>query len=155
MPNNLLVNIQWVIIVILIALLAAPYLVNRPAAPEMTSMGAMMQKMFPLDNAAAPVPTVSFTLTQGAPDGWYLHIITTNFTFTPEKINTAPVADEGHAHLYIDGKLTVVMGPWFHIPGDAVSPGKHTVMVSLNANDHSVFANNGQPIEAMQTLYSY
>jgi hypothetical protein len=105
-----------------------------------------------LASTTAPVPTVSFTVVKDTLDGWDLHIVTTNFTFTPQNINQAPIADEGHAHLYIDGNLTVLLGPWYHIDGAILPPGKHTITVSLNANDHSVFSANGQPIQQTQTL---
>jgi hypothetical protein len=105
-----------------------------------------------LASTTAPIPTVSFTVVKDTLDGWDLHIMTTNFTFTPLNINQAPIADEGHAHLYIDGNLTVLLGPWYHIDGAILPPGKHTITVSLTANDHSVFSANGQPIQQTQTL---
>ena len=105
-----------------------------------------------LASTTAPVPTISFTIIKDTLDGWDLHVITTNFTWTPQNINQAPVADQGHAHLYIDGVLTVLLGPWYHINSDVLPPGKHTITVSLNANDHSVFSAGGQPVQETQTL---
>ena len=159
MDNSFLVKIQWGVMVLLVGLLVAPYLVvhnsSQSSMSDMNMSAGMMQKLYPLDNANVPLPTVSFTLTRGLPDGWYLHITTTNFEFTPQNINQAAVADQGHVHLYIDGALTVVLGPWYHVPGTEVPPGKHTVTVALAANDHSEFADNGKPIEATQILYVY
>jgi len=105
-----------------------------------------------LASTTAPIPTVSFTIVKDTLDGWDLHVDTTNFTWTPQNINQAPVADQGHAHLYIDGVLTVLLGPWYHINGDVLPPGRHTVTVSLNANDHSVFSADGRNIQETQTL---
>jgi hypothetical protein len=105
---------------------------------------AMMQKFTDIP-AGDAVPTVDFTLTKDAVGGYDLHIITTNFSFTPELINTAPIIGQGHAHLYIDGQLTILLAPWYHI--DSLAPGLHTIAVSLNANDHSAFAVNGQSIQ--------
>jgi len=79
-----------------------------------------------------------------------IHVSTTNYTWTPQLVNEAPVADQGHAHLYIDGELTLLLSPWQHL--NSIAPGTHSILVSLNANDHSVFAENGQPIEATSTL---
>jgi hypothetical protein len=160
MNKNLLVTVQSLVIIVLFALLIAPYLVTRASsannAGSMEGMSAgMMQKLYPLDNTNAAIPTVAFILAKDSLDGWNLHVITTNFTFTPQNIGQAPVADEGHVHLYIDGKLTVVMSEWFHIDSSAMAAGKHAVTVSLNANDHSAFANEGTPIESTQTIYVY
>jgi hypothetical protein len=155
---TLVMQLELLVIIILAALLIAPYISERTQnASDMSGMSSMgmMQQMYPLDTAHVPIPTLSFTLTPGAPDGWYLHIVTSHFTFTPQNINGAPVADEGHAHLYIDGALTVVLGPYFHIPAAMMPPGKHTITVSLNANDHSVFAYQGNTIQATQTFYAY
>jgi hypothetical protein len=151
--NQILIKVLWAVIIVLAALLIAPYVVNRNPPTNMAEMSSgMMMKTFYLDNTGAPVPTVSFTLTKDTLDGWDLHINTTNFTFTPQNINQAPIADQGHVHLYIDGNLTVVFGPWFHISGDQLPPGTHTIVVSLNANDHSIFSYGGKNIQAMQTL---
>ena len=105
-----------------------------------------------LASTTAPVPTVSFIIVKDTLDGWDLHVTTTNFIWTPQNINQAPVADQGHAHLYIDGNLTVLLAPWYHIDGSVLPPGRHTITVSLNANDHSVFSANGRNIQETQTL---
>jgi hypothetical protein len=186
--KDVLIKVLLLVIVVLLALLIAPYLVTRTSTAQQTdmppgmvmktfyigpvpaiatstemsgmnmsssSMGMGMTTVVPagiLASTTAPVPTVSFTIVKDALDGWDLHIQTTNFIFTPQNINKAPVADEGHAHLYIDGNLTVLLGPWYHISSAALPPGKHLVTVSLNANDHSVFSANGQNVEQTQTL---
>jgi hypothetical protein len=105
-----------------------------------------------LASTTAPIPTISFILNKDTLDGWDLHVTTTNFTWTPENINKAPIADQGHAHLYIDGALTVLLGPWYHINGVLLLPGRHVITVSLNANDHSVFSVNGNNVEDTETL---
>jgi hypothetical protein len=146
-----LATAEALVIIVLAAILVEPFIVARPQAnsamPGMASstmsMG-MMQKYTDIP-AGDPVPTVDFTLTKDVVGGYDLHVITTNFTFTPELINTAPIADQGHAHLYIDGQLTILLAPWYHL--DSLAPGMHTIEVSLNANDHSVFAVAGQDIE--------
>ncbi len=149
-------HFQTAAIVILAAIIIAPYFHPKPAPlpsssmTDMTdpAMPGMVMASYPLDAAdtAATLPTVDFTLAKdGANDGWNLHIITTNFAFTPQNENQAPVPNEGHAHLYIDGALSVVYGPWYHI--DSLASGEHTVTVSLNANDHSIFTYGGVKIQ--------
>lgn len=75
-----------------------------------------------------------------------MHLICENFTFTSENINKMIDKPEGHAHVYVDGKkVSRIYGPWFHLTG--LTPGAHTVQVSLNANDHKEFVINGKPID--------
>jgi hypothetical protein len=189
MNKDTLVKALSLAVIVLLALLAVPYLVTRTSTAQQTDMppGMVMKSFYigPLQAVAtdtasmnanvtngmnmgtattmtvpdgilasttAPVPTVSFTIAKDALDGWDLHVLTTNFTWTPQNINQAPIADQGHAHLYIDGVLTVLLGPWYHIDGSVLPPGKHTITVSLNANDHSVFSARGKAVQETQTL---
>ncbi|HUD03936.1 MAG TPA: hypothetical protein VMR73_00390, partial [Candidatus Paceibacterota bacterium] len=156
MNKNILVSILSLAVIVLLALLVAPYLVTHNQSVEnmqMASMPGMVMKTFDIASST-PTPTIGFMLTKDTLDGYDLHITTTNFTFTPQNINQAPVADQGHVHLYIDTTLTVLLGPWYHIPSTMLPPGKHTITVSLNANDHSLFTFQGKPIQATQTLYT-
>ncbi len=171
--KDMAIKILILVAVILFALLVSPYIIIRnnsaPVADMNMGLGnssstssemsmSAMQQTFELASSTAPggiiapVPTISFTLTKDTLDGWDLHIDTTNFTWTPQNINQAPVADQGHAHLYIDGNLIVLLAPWYHIESALLPPGTHTVTVSLNANDHSVFSYHNKYIEVSQTL---
>lgn len=129
---------------------ALPYTIGTvPAnANEMASMG-MVMKTFRLP-ATEPVPVVAMTITEDSMDGWDVHVITTNFTFTPQNIGGNPVPGEGHVHLYVDGHLIIMLGDWYHI--DALTPGTHTITAGLFNNDHSAYAINGTNIETTQTL---
>ena len=160
--KDTIIRFLSIVVIILAASIIAPYFHPAPkpvvlpssSMTDMTNpaMPGMVMKSFPLDavDTDATVPTVHFVLTKDALDGWNLHITTTNFTFTPEKENQAPVANEGHAHLYINGVLTVVYSPWFHI--DSLPAGTDTVTVSLNANDHSIFTYKGIKVQEVQTV---
>ena len=99
-----------------------------------------------------PVPTVNFDIVRDpvSMGGWDVHVLTTNFTFTPQNVNGTPVADQGHVHLYVDNTMYVIYGPWYHL--DNLPPGQHIITVALVANDHSIFAENGQYIEAKKTI---
>lgn len=91
-------------------------------------------------------PTIKLEVFKDTASGWNLHLICENFTFTPENINKMIDKPEGHAHVYVDGKkVSRIYGPWFHLTG--LTPGAHTVRVSLNANDHKEFVINGKPID--------
>lgn len=145
-------SLEFLVIIVLAAVLVEPYLVNRPQAMDMTTMSSgMMQKLYNTPDGS-PAPTLDFVLTKDAVGGYDIHAVTTNFTFTPELINTAPEPDAGHIHLYIDGTLTIMLGPWYHI--NSLSPGKHVIMMSLNENDHSELSVNWKPVEIMKTVYT-
>ena len=94
------------------------------------------------------IPEIKLEVIKDTASGWNLHLITENFTFTPENIDQAVDKPEGHAHVYVDGKkISRIYGSWFHLTG--LTPGPHTVRVSLNGNDHSEFVLNDKPIDAI------
>ncbi len=93
-------------------------------------------------------PSVRLEVSQDSMSGWNVHVITEDYELTPENAGSKPRAGEGHAHLYVDGKkVHRVYGHWFHLPADAVPRGSHVLSVTLNANDHSVWAEDGKPIK--------
>ncbi len=98
-----------------------------------------------------PVPTVSLDLKPDTMSGWNLQVKVTDFAFAPERVNTKGIATEGHAHLYIDGKkVTRLYGPWYYL--GSLSPGQHTITVTLNGNGHEDLIYNGKPIQATQVI---
>lgn len=98
-----------------------------------------------------PVPTVSLDVKPDAMSGWNLQVKVTNFAFAPERVNTKGVTTEGHAHLYIDGKkVTRLYGPWYYLSN--LSPGQHTITVTLNGNGHEELIYNSKPIQATQLI---
>ncbi len=83
-------------------------------------------------------PTVSVEVLKDTMAGYNLHIVTTNFTFTPSDAGKSPVQNTGHAHVYVNGKkIGRAYGDWYYIGKDNFHPGTNMVTVSLNANDHS------------------
>lgn len=98
-----------------------------------------------------PVPTVSLDVKPDVMSGWNLQVKVANFAFAPERVNTKGVTTEGHAHLYIDGKkVTRLYGPWYYLGN--LSPGQHTITVTLNGNGHEDLIYNGKPIQATQVI---
>lgn len=96
-------------------------------------------------------PTVEVMVTEDTKSGYNVKIMTTNFTFTPENVNGDNVVGEGHAHLYVgDKKIGRLYGPDFHYNG--AFEGTETFRVTLNANDHSEYALDGEIIEATKTV---
>jgi hypothetical protein len=96
-------------------------------------------------------PEINISVTKDAMAGWNLYIKVENFRFAPENITQKAQANEGHAHLYVDGKKAArIYGPWFHISG--LDKSQHTIKVSLNANDHSELYFNGQAVAAEMVI---
>jgi hypothetical protein len=96
---------------------------------------------------ADQAPKVELVVVEDAKSGYNIKIITTDFMFTPENVNGDNVVGEGHAHLYVDGeKIGRVYGNYYHYNGSF--EGTKTFMVTLNANDHSEYTVDGEPIVA-------
>lgn len=55
--------------------------------------------------------------------------------------------------MYVDEqKFSRAYGEWFFLPAAAVGDGEHTVQVTLNADDHTVWAAGGEPVTASATV---
>lgn len=99
--------------------------------------------------ADAPIPSVSHLVFPDVMGGYNVQILPRNFTFTPAAINREVRGNEGHAHIYVNGvKIARVYGSWFHLPSTLFQPGDNEVHVTLNANDHSEWAINNEPISS-------
>jgi hypothetical protein len=103
--------------------------------------------------AGVPVPDVDIDVTADPRSGWNLRVRTENFTFAPWNASREVVWGEGHAHLYIDEvKIGRLYGEWYHIA--KLDVGTHDVRVTLNANNHSDLAKDGQVIADTATVVS-
>lgn len=103
--------------------------------------------------SGSPVPAIDISVTEDIKGGYNLQINTKNFSFTPEKSSQEHVANEGHAHLYIDDiKITRIYGDSFFIPEDWLTSGENTIVVSLNTNDHMEYTYGNQPISDSETI---
>lgn len=127
---------------------------NGETAADMAGMDRDMAAMegegvehvhpaLPVD-PALPIPSLTHLVFPDAMDGYNVQILARNFTFTPAAINRDVVPNEGHAHIYINGvKITRVYGNWHHLPSALFAPGVNAMTVTLNANDHSTWADPG------------
>lgn len=98
------------------------------------------------------IPSVTMQLFDDEMGGYNMLITTANFEFTPQNVNKTNVMGQGHAHLHIDDVKTArIYGNWYHI--DELSPGTHTITVTLNSNHHEDFLYRGNPIEDSETVY--
>lgn len=120
--------------------------------PEGLPMGIHNHPMREVDQSL-PIPEVAITSIKDAMDGYNIQLATKNFTFTPELINTEPVANQGHAHIYVNGtKISRLYGPWFNLSDKHLEEGINTIEVTLNANDHSEWAVEGTHIQSIIKL---
>jgi len=79
-----------------------------------------------------------------------LHIMAPGFRFAPEEVNGAVTPAAGHAHIYINGmKVGRAYGPYMLLSN--LESGD-VVRVTLNANDHTAWAVDGQPLAAETTV---
>lgn len=78
-----------------------------------------------------------------------MHILTEGFVFAPEQVNGPNTQGTGHAHVYVNGEKALrAYSAWVHLTD---VPEGATVRVTLNANDHTGWAFNGEPIAAEAT----
>ncbi|KIN75390.1 hypothetical protein Z945_219 [Sulfitobacter noctilucae] len=105
----------------------------------------------PIEVTSDTPPTVAIAVTPDPMAGYNLHVMTKDFTFSPQNASGANVPGEGHAHVYVNGnKLGRLYGDWMHI--DTLPKGAVEIKVTLNANDHSPLAVDGTLVSATQTL---
>lgn len=145
--------IYWSIGCILVGVLAAPLFYDAKPEDHSTHFDhdhSMAHGTIEVD-PNLPIPSLDLEVTPDAMSGWNITVDPHNFTFTPENINRRPVANEGHAHIYINGqKLTRLYGKHYHL--STLIPGEYDISVSLNANDHSTYTHNGEPISATKRI---
>lgn len=116
---------------------------------DMSAAGAAHQHPPRNVTLDAPMPSVTHLVFPDTMDGYNVQIMPRNFTFTPAAINREVQDNEGHVHIYVnDAKISRVYGSWFHLPSTIFQPGENEVRVTLNANDHSEWAINGEPISS-------
>ncbi|MHA7775548.1 hypothetical protein [Roseibium sp. M-1] len=119
---------------------------GQPAEHTKAHAGGHNHDMLVSLPAGPNAPTLDISLEPDPVSGWNLHILTENFTFAPAHAGLADVPGEGHAHIYVNGeKVARVYGPWFHVP--ALPKGAAMVEVTLNANDHSTLAIDGDVLK--------
>lgn len=111
------------------------------------SMDSMDHSHAMIEVEGVVAPSISIEALPDAKDGYNIHIITEHYLFTPEAANTDPVQGTGHAHIYVNGeKVARVYGEWFHLESKYLKNGENLIEVTLNANDHSEWMENGEHI---------
>ena len=97
------------------------------------------------------IPGVWMEITKDAKAGYNIHFNTTNFTFTPEKVNTDHVMGEGTLNLFVNGeKVARVYSEWYYL--DLKQPGTYEIVVTMNSNAMSEYTIRGTPISARENF---
>jgi hypothetical protein len=97
-------------------------------------------------NHIAPTLTIEAKEDMMKKGNFNLHLVTTGFEFAPEMTSMEPKFGQGHAHVYVDHVLIGrAYSEWFHIP--KLRPGRHTLYVTLNGNDHKEYSIAGKSID--------
>jgi hypothetical protein len=103
--------------------------------------------------AGKSVPSIKLEAVADMSDGYNLHLVVKNFTFSPALTGEHTEAVEGHAHLYVNGdKVGRVYSTWVHLPAKLLELGENEIRVSLNDNRHRAWAIEGMAIEAVAVL---
>jgi hypothetical protein len=122
---------------------------SYPIDLSMAGMHTHDQRNVPADEA----PSVSLEVEEDPMmKGHYnLQIQTENFTFAPESVSTEHQMGEGHAHIFVDDtKISRSYSNYYHLK--RLKPGEHTIMVTLNTNEHEEYAVNGDTISDSVTV---
>ncbi len=100
-------------------------------------------------NLSSPIPKLSLDVVKDSKDGYNIHLITQNYSFTPESVGGKNKDNTGHAHLYVNGvKVARLYSSWFNLGNSFLKEGENLIEVTLNANDHSEWVQKGEHISA-------
>ncbi|MEM7048205.1 MAG: DoxX family membrane protein [Acidobacteriota bacterium] len=106
---------------------------------------------FDLTDAERVPEFIRFEVVEELPASYDLHVELTDWTFTPEKSGQPTVANEGHGHVFVNGRqVGRLYGPWFHL--GELAPGDNRIVVTLNGSDHRDFVVDGQVLAAETTV---
>ena len=94
-------------------------------------------------------PEVALEVQPASGDTWDVRLTFRHFRFSPPGVRPVAVAGRGTAALSVDGhSLTRLRTPDYHLPGRLVPRGTHHVTVRLYADDLTVWAVHGKPVES-------
>ncbi|WP_083270898.1 hypothetical protein [Bacillus marinisedimentorum] len=129
------------------------YITGQNRAAHMNSADAMSHGKLDIPKAAQNIPSVSISVSQDPSGSWLLKTETKHFAFQPEKAGTDEASfQEGHAHIYVDGKkINRLYGNYYNL-GELQS-GRHEITVSLNSNNHALFTYEGKEISDSEIVF--
>jgi len=97
-----------------------------------------------------PIPSVQIVEAKRDMMGAYsVKIETSNFTFTPDRVDDEPIPNQGHAHIYVNNeKVGREYSEWMYVPASFFSEtGPNRITVTLNANTHGEWTYLNNPIQ--------
>ncbi|GAA4782859.1 hypothetical protein [Streptomyces ziwulingensis] len=94
-------------------------------------------------------PEVGVEVQPEADGGWAVRLSVRGFRFSPAGTPARAVAGRGLAHLYVDGGLVGrLRGPGHRLAPGLVPRGTHHVTARLYADDGTVWAVDGRPVQS-------
>ncbi|WP_189309823.1 hypothetical protein [Streptomyces brasiliensis] len=94
-------------------------------------------------------PEVGIEVTPDSVDGWDVRLTVRHFRFSPPGAKSEAKAGRGLAHLFVDGDPVALLStPAYHLAARIVPHGTHHVTVRLYADDGTVWAVHGKPVES-------
>lgn len=98
------------------------------------------------------IPAVNLSVSSDGPDTWLLKLSLFHFAFAPEKVGEKKLSyNEGHAHLYINGKkISRLYGEYYHLGN--LKEGRNEITITLNSNNHGALMADGKPVQATRVI---
>ncbi|MEU9154455.1 hypothetical protein AB0D59_28805 [Streptomyces sp. NPDC048417] len=94
-------------------------------------------------------PEVDTVVTPDRAGGWDVRLDVHRFRFSRTGSAARAVAGRGVAYLFVDGGLvTRLRTPAYHLPARLVPHGTHHITARLYADDGTVWAVHGKPVES-------
>ncbi|MFF8537708.1 hypothetical protein ACN6K9_003421 [Streptomyces sp. SAS_267] len=98
---------------------------------------------------AKGAPEVGIEVQPDSADGWDVRLTLRDFRFSPVGTRAVPVAGRGIVHLYVDGRTVARLRTAdYHLAGHLVPRGTHHITARLYADDGTVWAVRGRPVES-------
>jgi hypothetical protein len=97
----------------------------------------------------ANAPEIGIEVQPAADDGWNVRLTVRHFRFSPTGAKAEAVAGRGVARLFVDGHPTAELRtPEYRLPAWYVPHGTHHLTARLYADDGTVWAVDGEPVES-------
>ncbi|MET7691227.1 hypothetical protein ABZT06_25150 [Streptomyces sp. NPDC005483] len=94
-------------------------------------------------------PGVGIVVQPDTDDSWSVRLTVENFTFSPAATKAKAVSGRGVAVLFVDDRpVTTLRAPSCHLPAAYVPQGTHKLTARLYADDGTVWAVDGTPVES-------
>jgi hypothetical protein len=94
-------------------------------------------------------PEVGVEVQPDADGDWDVRLTVRRFRFSPAGTGARATAGRGLAHLLVDGRpVALLRAPAYRLPAHLVPRGTHQVTARLHADDDTVWAVSGKPVQS-------